>query len=339
MKYCDSVEDSARYLRLALQLMTKQAAALHPVSYAVWYEYASGRNAALKSAVDELTRDGAVLDETATDQIFRKYIAEIDEAAAERIGHGFQKVMADMMQSATLAGNQADQFGSVLEKWSEDVVDLPLGSEIGVGRLLRHTGIMRGAIAALKGRLDASRSEIEQLRQEIVKAREDALSDSLTGLANRKGFDQALVACLTPPETAQQGPSLLMADIDFFKRVNDTYGHVFGDKVLRAVAQILKNHVKGKDTAARYGGEEFVVLLPGTPLDGAHQVAERIRATVENCRIRRIDKNETVANVTVSVGVACYRQGESVTEFIARADSALYASKNQGRNRVTVATA
>lgn len=338
MEYHDSVEDSAKYLRLALQFMTRQAAALHPISYAVWYEYASGRNAALKSAVDALTRDGAVLDEATTRQVFYKYIADIDEVAAQHISQGFQKVMADMEQSATAAGSQAVHFGGVLEKWSEDTAALSSGSDLGLEQLLQHTSAMQGSITTLKARLDESRCEIQRLRQEVTKAREDALADSLTGLVNRKGFDRALAACLSQPLAEPQGLSLLMADIDHFKQVNDTYGHVFGDKVLRAVAQMLKNGVKGQDTPARFGGEEFVVLLPATPLEGAHQLAERLRATIESCRIKRVDKNETVANVTVSIGVACYRPGESASDFIARADQALYTSKNRGRNRVTIAT-
>ena len=196
---------------------------------------------------------------------------------------------------------------------------------------------MLGSMTSLRGRLDDSRREIEQLRQEVDKAREDALADGLTGLSNRKGFDKALAACLSAAEPEDEGPSLLITDIDFFKRVNDTYGHLFGDKVIRAVAQILKDNVKGKDTAARYGGEEFVILLPDTPVEGARHLAEKVRATVERCRIKRTDNNQAVANITVSLGVASYREGESANEFMARAESALYDSKNQGRNRVTVA--
>ena len=201
------------------------------------------------------------------------------------------------------------------------------GAEGGVDVLLQHTRTMQGSISSLKGRLDESRREIEQLRQEVSKAREDALADGLTGLTNRKGFDMALTACLSASQAEEQGPSLLITDIDFFKRVNDTYGHLFGDKVIRAVAQIFKDNVKGKDTAARYGGEEFVILLPDTPLEGARHLAEKIRATVEKCRIKRAGSNEIVANITVSLGVASFRDGESASEFVARADSALYASK------------
>lgn len=337
MKYNDSIEKSAEYLRQALPLMSRQAAALHPVSYAVWYEYVAGNNPSLRACVDLHTQNGGVLDEKTTTEIFRKHIAELDEAAAQRVSDGFRKIIADMSQSASAAGDQASQFGNVLEKWSEGLAESPPGSEGGVDVLLQHTRSMQGSIVSLKGRLDESRQEIEQLRQEVSKAREDALADGLTGLSNRRGFDLALATCLSAPDAEEHGPSLLMTDIDFFKRVNDSYGHLFGDKVLRSVAQILKGNVKGNDTAARYGGEEFVILLPDTPLEGALHLAEKIRASVEKFRIKRTDKNEAVANITVSLGVASYRGGESGSEFVARADAALYASKNQGRNRVTVA--
>ena len=337
MKYRDSIEKSAEYLRQALPLMSRQAAALHPVSYAVWYEYVAGNNPSLTAAIDAQTQNGAILDEKTTAEIFRKHIAELDEELAQRVSAGFQKIMADMSQSASQAGDEANQFGSVLEKWSEGLGEAQPGDDAGVDVLLQHTRTMQGSITSLQGRLSDSRREIDQLRQEVNKARKDALADGLTGLTNRKGFDLALASCLSGAEPEEFGPSLLITDIDYFKRVNDSYGHLFGDKVIRAVAQILKDNVKGKDTAARYGGEEFVILLPDTPLEGARRLAEKIRATVEKCRIKRTDSNEAVANITVSLGVASYCSGESAHDFIARADSALYLSKNQGRNRVTLA--
>ncbi|MDO8932353.1 MAG: GGDEF domain-containing protein [Rhodocyclaceae bacterium] len=337
MKYRDSIEKSAEYLRLALPLMSKQSAALHPVSYAVWYEYVAGNNAALKAGIDGHLQKGAVLDEKTTFDLFRKHVAELDSDVAQRVSEGFQKIMADMSHSASEAGDHADQFGSALAEWSAGLSESEPGA--GLETILDLTRNMQGSVTSLKGRLDESRREIEQLRQEVSKAREDALADGLTGLTNRRGFDMALAACLSASASDEQGPSLLITDIDHFKRVNDSYGHLFGDRVIRAVAQILKDNVKGKDTAARYGGEEFVILLPDTPLDGARHLAEKIRAAVEKFRIKRADSNEAVANITVSLGVANYRNGESGSDFVARADAALYASKNQGRNRVTVAGA
>lgn len=335
MEYRDSVEKSAEYLRLALPLMSRQAAALHPVSYAVWYEYVAGTNSALRTTIDEHTRDGSPLDEKATFEIFRKHVAGLDHELAQRVSDRFQKVLADMSQSAQQAGDHADQFGNALAKFSEEVNSGD--SELGADVVLHLSRNMQASISMLKGRLDDSRREIDQLRQEVTRAREDALADGLTGLVNRRGFDMALDARLSRGDPEESGPSLLIVDIDHFKRVNDNYGHVFGDKVIRAVAQILKDNVKGKDTAARYGGEEFCILLPETSLDGARYVAEKIRSTVEKCRIKRLDNKEVVANVTVSVGAACLRGGESASEFVARADAALYKSKTDGRNRTTLA--
>ncbi|HEY6897250.1 MAG TPA: GGDEF domain-containing protein [Rhodocyclaceae bacterium] len=339
MKYDDSMEKSAEYLRLAVQHMARQATALHPISYAVWYEYVSGRNAALRAAIDRQLAAGSVLDEQMTAELYRQYIAEAGGATAQMVSQGLQKVIADIAHSASQAGDEADKFGNVLEQWSENRSEAPSGGDEGPGELLQHTRVMQGAIGSLKGRLADSHREIEQLREEVKKVREESLVDGLTGLANRRRFDLVLADCLAQAGAENQGPSLLMADIDLFKQVNDSYGHLFGDKVIRAVAQILKANVKGKDTAARYGGEEFVILLPDTSVGGAQRLAEQIRATVERMKIKRVEKNEIIANITISLGVACFRDGESAEDFIARADSALYDSKSQGRNRVTVAAA
>ncbi|MCK9387671.1 MAG: GGDEF domain-containing protein [Sulfuritalea sp.] len=339
MKYHDSVAKSTEYLGPALSLMAKQTAAMDPVSYAVWYEYVAGINPALKIAIDEHLRNGEMLDETATYDIFNSHVAGIDEEVAQRFSDGLQKVMAEMSSSAAQAGDQAGQFGNALEKWCADQVSSNPGKHRDVETILGLTRNMQGSIASLKGHLDDSRLEVEQLRQEVGKARQDAIADGLTGLTNRRGFDAGIAACLSAADPGSGGPSLLMADIDHFKQVNDTYGHVFGDKVIRAVAQILKDHVKGGDMAARYGGEEFVVLLPDTSTEEARQLAEKIRTMVERVRIKRTADNWAMANISVSLGVASFRPGESATAFVARADVALYASKNAGRNRVTVAQA
>jgi len=338
LEYHHSIEQSAEYLRLALPLMGKQAAALHPLSYAIWYEYVANMNRPLREHIDALTRDGQVLDEAAVTQLFHDYVADIDAATARRVSQGFEKVMADVSSSTAQAASEAGQFGAALERWSADVAagkPAALGTD-NLNALLARSGDLQQIVNALHSRLTESQREIEQLSQEVERAREEALLDGLTGLANRRSFDQALTECLAAASD-QPGPSLLMADIDLFKHVNDTYGHLFGDKVIRAIATILRENVKGKDLVARYGGEEFVVILPATPLAGAQHLAETLRQGVATSRIKRIGSEEVVDNVTISLGVACRLPGETGDELIARADAALYQSKQQGRNRVTVA--
>ena len=341
MEYHDSIEQSAEYLRQALPLMTRQAAGLHQLSYAIWYEYVAGINPALQQRIDQLTQDNHLLDDKDVLQIYRDHIAEIDEAVAQRVSQGFEKVMVEISASTAQAADEAGQFGQVLKNWSDD---LATGKNLttlshGIADLLRYSRDMQHTVQTLNAHLEETHREVESLRKEVSRAREEAMIDALTGLANRRSFDRVLNTLLAEVPANGTGPCLLIADIDHFKRINDTYGHVFGDKVIRAIARILRDNVKGKDLAARYGGEEFVIILPDTPLTGASSLAETIRRTVAGSRIKRAGSDEIVASVTISLGVAHHCPGESERDLLARADQALYQSKQQGRNRVTVVAA
>lgn len=338
MKYQHTFEQSAEYLRLAIPLMSKQAAACHPISYALWYEYVSGINDPLAREIDGLLGGKRQLTDEQALELFRKHISEYDEEAADRLHADFQRLLTGLLYSAEKTGDQAAHFGNALEQCSRQLeanTDAASLQRIAHG-MLGDTHRMQAAIEALQTQLEESTREADQLRHELHRARTEAMTDALTGLLNRNGFNRAIEDAVSPVNASPVGPCLLMLDIDHFKRVNDTYGHLLGDKVIRAVADVLKANIKGRDIAARYGGEEFALLLPETPLAGAGVLAEKIRATVGNARIRQTSGREPLDNFTVSVGVACHRDGESATMLISRADTALYASKNQGRNRVTV---
>jgi diguanylate cyclase len=131
--------------------------------------------------------------------------------------------------------------------------------------------------------------------------------------------------------------SLLMLDIDHFKKVNDTFGHLFGDKVIKAVAMVLKKNTKGKDLAARFGGEEFIVLLPDTGIEGARVVAENIRQTIEGASIINPNNKQIVSKVTISIGMTEMLEEDDFEMMVVRADKALYAAKENGRNQVVEA--
>ena len=171
------------------------------------------------------------------------------------------------------------------------------------------------------------------LTENLQLARNEALFDSLTGLKNRRGFERA-VREMQLQRGGLACTALMMIDVDHFKTVNDLYGHVLGDKVLCAVAHVLKSNIKGRDVAARYGGEEFAVLLPETSLSGAATLGQQIRSLVAQGQIKRSDG--TIGQVTVSIGVAVAREAEPLEELIERADAALYSAKRAGRNRVEV---
>jgi diguanylate cyclase len=338
MKYPDNAQRSAEYLRMALALMSKHDAALHPITYAVWYEYASGRNRALNHEVDGHIKADHKLDEETTRKLYESYVADLDPSTIARFNAEFQRLLSEVGTSAARTGDDTSQFGQRLEQLEKELKpDMPAALlHERVENMLVDIQNVHGSIRALTERLDNSQEEVERLKRELIRAREEAVVDGLSGLFNRKAFDERLLALVSELEADAVPPSLVLIDIDNFKRINDSYGHLFGDAVIRSIGHLIKSTVKGQDIAARYGGEEFALLLPGTPLAGARVVADRLRFAFSQSRIRRLNSEEPVGNITISAGVAGYRTGEDVTQLIARADAALYQSKAQGRNRVTL---
>ena len=339
MKYTESKEQSSELLRILLPLMSRHGAAFHPISYSVWYEYVAGINPALKQELERRLEREAPLSEDVIRALHRKHIADPEHAAVERLQANLRRVIDEVSRQASAAGQRAERYGDSLGEFGEQLALSTVGTALPrmVEGLLRETQEMKGSVADLQGRLRSSSEEVESLRRQLLSAVGEALTDPLTGLKNRRCFDRVIAEAIALKPDGLGGYSLLMLDVDHFKRVNDTYGHLFGDKVLRSIAQVLEASVRGRDAVARFGGEEFAALLPQTDLAGARLLADRIRESVANGRIRRNDSSEQVGNITISVGVAEYLPGETVESFIQRADQALYASKQNGRNRVTAA--
>jgi len=195
------------------------------------------------------------------------------------------------------------------------------------------TGIQRRL--ALTGQLQKVRGDLEEtnvaLRATLAAAEMLAARDQLTGLCNRRNFDQRLEAAIARATRHGGAFSLLMLDIDHFKNINDYYGHATGDDVLRRFGEVLSERLRPYDVAARWGGEEFVVLADGATLDNARMLAEQIRESVASTPF------SPVPRVTVSIGVADYQPDESGDDLLRRADKALYGAKRNGRNRVIAA--
>ncbi|GAB6066495.1 GGDEF domain-containing protein [Aquifex pyrophilus] len=161
-----------------------------------------------------------------------------------------------------------------------------------------------------------------------------ALTDALTGLYNRRVFMEIAEKELSRAMRLGQPFSILMLDLDNFKRINDTYGHDVGDIVLRHVAQILKRNLRRMDVIARWGGEEFIVMLPNTTLENAYKVGEKLRKAVEAAPVEL--ENGKKLKITVSVGVSSFRNQKSLEDIIREADIALYNAKKKGKNRVEI---
>jgi diguanylate cyclase len=338
MKYEQDRNASGEILRLLIQKMAAHPAAFTPLSYAVWYEYVTGINPALSETIGKLINSGALLDDDAIEKLYLKYVSECNMDVERALREDIQQLLKRLAESTKETDDQAHQFGSNLQAYGDSLkqnLDAPKLVSL-ISNLAGDTDKMLGSMQNLQSELAASKQKVEKLHQELQSARGEALIDPLTGIYNRRGFEARAKQTFADQMMSGNSLCLLMLDIDHFKKINDTYGHLFGDKVIRGIAETLKSKVRGQDSVARIGGEEFAVLLAETDISGAHTVAEHIRQAIEGCKIHRHDTLEKIGGITISIGIATYTSGGSLVDLLDQADKALYVSKEHGRNRTTV---
>lgn len=229
-----------------------------------------------------------------------------------------------------------ENFSTVLERAKEDLHESLRTEQVRIiiSYLMIENDKMKARTSNLQASLETSQQQIEKLKSNLATAEAQGLSDPLTGLKNRRGFDVVLASQLATARDGAQPLSLILADIDHFKSINDRYGHPAGDDVLKWFAKVLSSNVKGRDTVARYGGEEFAIVLPATPLGNAAKVAAQIKAQLEQQFWQKPGAPNTILRVTASFGVAQLSGGEGTSALVARADVKLYEAKQAGRNRV-----
>ena len=337
MRYTEAKDRSAEFLRLALGHMGRHEAAFNPITFTLWYEYVAGLNPRLAVALDALLAAKSAIDDPAALRLFQAHVVPADEAAMRRVSSELQRVMNGLAQSASQTGDRAGLFGTQLSGLSAALQTNDLARLTRqLSEALAGTAQMKHSAEALQHQVAASHDEISQLRSALDRARSEALLDPLTGILNRKGFDERLQALISQPAESAQSNCLVMLDIDHFKRVNDTHGHVVGDRVIQAVAAVLRSSISNdRHAAARYGGEEFALLLGGSSIDDGAKLAEAVRLRTKAMKIRHRNTQDVLFSVTISGGVASLQRGDDASSLIARADAALYASKRAGRDRVS----
>ena len=336
MRYKETREQSAELLRMVLPLMARHSAGFHPLSYSVWYEYAAGFNPALRAAIDARLLQAALLTDRDIEELFDAHVAMRDIDSSARMRAEIARMIDHVDGVAVDAGQEVQHYGNELDGYRDRLRDDGRKQSVDqvVKSLIGETTRVRVKTGIYHEHLKKSSEEVERLRGELELVQGLALTDPLTGLLNRRGFDSQMQRI---SHGSVQGCTLLIVDIDHFKAINDAHGHLLGDKVIIAVANVLRGCIGERGPIARIGGEEFAVLLSHTSSAGGVELAERIRAAVERGKIRRTDSDESIGNVTVSLGLATCGENEQFEAMIARADRALYQSKTAGRNRVTVA--
>lgn len=322
-------------LRRALPYINHHLTPVNPVNYAVWYEYVSGENQDLNKEIDALLTTSQPITTDTTQALYEKYVLMDMPNRLNSTNNGLKLVVDNTLDKIHQTEDATGRFSlglsskqSMLER-CEDVSQLKqLITEI-----LDNTQQLNDTSHELKEELIRSGQEISRLREELEAVKHSARTDGLTGLLNRGAFNHEIHNLF---EQQEQRFCLALIDIDHFKKINDSFGHVLGDKVLQFFATILQKYTNGRHISARYGGEEMAVLLVDMQAQEALTLMEEIRTRFANSSLKKKGSDETIGQVTVSIGISAAEPTDTPQSLIERTDRALYRSKENGRNQTTL---
>jgi len=326
--------------REALEAMEAHGVWPTPLNFELWIHYIGDRASPLGQEIDRLIGEGQPFTEDKAEELAAAFLPKVRFNEEIRdAGDHLSRELASVSKAITAAQKSSSSYGETLAGVTRELADngaAPAIKEI-VDTLSSATRRVQKENKALEKQLRESTSEVDRLRVHLEQVRRDAMTDALTNLANRKAFDEELERACLDADSNGQLLTLAMIDIDHFKSFNDTWGHQTGDQVIRYVASVIGRMSPAPRFAARYGGEEFGVVFRGESGAVVRQTLENIREQVAGRMLKRRSTAEDLGRVSVSVGFAERWAGEKAEALMERADAALYASKNAGRNRVTAA--
>lgn len=338
MTGASATSQSTKLAEAACMAMANYGITPTPHNYTVWYNYVAGGMPALRQGIDRLLAKQTVFTDEVNAELYKRYFGTADDHVdVLETGGRLQAVIDQVSRYLDDHSGEIDTFGHHLDDISTAIGRSQPMEKVRalIADLVQETQSMAQRNYTLESRLGRIAGEVTELRENLQAVQREALTDALTGIPNRKFFDARLQEAAREALAEGEPLSLLLSDIDLFKRFNDNYGHQIGDQVLRLVARTLSDSVKGRDTPARFGGEEFAIILPRTNLQQATIVADQIRNGIMRRRFVGKETRDDYGGVTLSFGVAQYRRDEELSELIRRADAALYHAKREGRNRVS----
>ena len=334
----DDFSKASEHLRLAISMLSKHKIPPSPLNFRLGYDYVAGSNVSLKEALDQVMSVPQELSSDVLTDIYRRFFVQ-DQESLETVRRELRQVVESVQSELHESGGKLADYSGTLGHFA-GVLGSSSSAEMmsdEVKKVLGDTQSLQASQQKLETNMSHIADEVDALRKELERVKEESLTDSLTGISNRKAFDAALTQTINAAVKEKTSFSMLLLDIDRFKKFNDTFGHLVGDKVLRFVATVLKRSVKGKDMAARFGGEEFAIILPETSLDDAYTVSEQVRKAISARKLKENSNGKDYGIVTISIGVAEFRFDEDPHDLIGRADKALYQAKESGRDRVVIA--
>lgn len=336
MKHSDDVSKAVDLLKKTLPEMNKRNIATTPNNYAIWYEFIIGDNPELNAAIEELDSKKTTYTTEILQSLYEKYIADAHEAAVNNLSNSVKEIIHNFLNKVNKEGQGLTNYAQTLSSFSEKMENANNIGDIKelIGHLLEETKKRESATQSMQTSLESMALEMKKLRAEVSKLNSEATTDSLTKVNNRRAFDMEVENFISASKADKKPLCLLLIDLDDFKRFNDKFGHTIGDKILRFVATLLKNNIKGCDSVARFAGEQFAILLPETAYQGAYIVAENIRERLSKQTLSDSAEKIELGTVTASIGVAQYSYGDSAEQLIRQADRFMHEAKRAGKNKV-----
>lgn len=323
--YATSTADRAN------RLMTQHGVPPTPDNFSVWFYYVMGGSLTLKKTMDILIANKRKFDSAVNRDLYITYVNPHSSTSGD-----FPEQLRGVIESAkdflatAISDNrtQMETLGEVSSQCKPTSDPRPI-----IEMLVKELSRATTRSSALEANFLQTTKDLDEIKDSLKQAEQHSNTDALTGLANRRALEAFLRSAQITAMEAGTPLSILMIDIDHFKKFNDSYGHQVGDQVLRLVGKVLQESVRDCDLAARYGGEELMAILPGAALEACAEAAERIRRRICEARLTRRATGEEISSLTVSIGVAQFRMGETADGMIERCDKALYQAKRSGRNQ------
>jgi len=337
MMAADTFEQAAQLAALAFERLARESLPPTPDNYTLWYTYYAGYLPDLNRAVDLMAKLGQPFTPARCDDLFKRFLRFDPEAQAVRErGDQAQKTIGGVVDELTDSGSTLNRSYDALVQLDRELSEpMPIGQvRAVVGEAAAQFQQAAATLKALRERLKEAARELTDVRAQMQTARLEALSDSLTGLANHQAFKEQLDAELAAAGRDALPLSLLIADIDHLKAFNQAHGELLGDHLLKLAAHLISRNIKGRDRAARFASDEFVIILPQTTQTDALVVAEQIRKAAAASEIANRSRSVSYGHFTLSLGVAGYRSGDSAATLVRRVLQALRQAKAGGRNRV-----
>ncbi len=329
------LENSFKHLKNTIPLMLKHKIPAVPLNYALWYTYASNESESLNETLDHALQRNLPISDSKTRDLYRKHVADEQDVDVWELRHSLEGMVIELSQSVQDTRSETRNFKSTMDTCMDDLAKveregLSMEEVMDLVRtLVSQTKQIRGSTLSFSTALNDAEREITRLRNQLEQSQQAALYDALTGLCNRRYFDEELAAYAMRPNMC-----LILADLDHFKKINDTHGHVMGDLVLKASAKKLQAACREGAQAFRFGGEEFAIIVPNSKLSVARQIAETMRRSIEKIGVRDKRTSEVLGGISASFGIAEMKAGMNPLALIEAADKQLYEAKNLGRNRV-----